>query len=646
MISKKLHHRLIKKALTIRLVEEKFLSLFSEGKLNGTVHTSVGQEFSALAFAGQLSKKDFVFSNHRCHGHYIAFTGDTRGLIAELLGKASGTCGGIGSSQHLCLNNFFSNGIQGGIIPVAAGYALGNKLKKTDAIGLVYIGDGTLGEGVLYETMNIISKWDIPLLIVCENNFYAQSTPQSVNLAGDICARAAAFNINTFKGHTSAPEQLMEDAKTAIDYVRKQSKPAFFLVETFRLNPHSKGDDDRHPAEIESYRAKDYLNIFSKEYPTYYNNYTAAIQKRIDEMVEHILLEAELPIDEYYTPIPTTNSNQWQPLQAINKRQVEFLNHFFKETIATNERMLFLGEDILSPYGGAFKVARDLSVIAPEKVLATPISEAAMMGISNGLALNGFKPFVEIMFGDFVTLAFDQIVNHASKFHHIFNKKVTCPVVLRTPMGGKRGYGPTHSQTLDKFLVGIDNVKTIALNTFFDPAIVYSSILKEQHPVIVIENKTDYGKKILHHQAANFEYSINEDEYPVVKVKPVKAPPTLTIVAYGGMADLVNSLLQDIFVQTDCLPELIVPSIISKLPVDLILQSVGTTGRLLVIEEGSSFAGIGAELLAQVIEKADHKIMAKRIAALPVPIPSVKSLEHIVLPDATRILAEINNSFN
>lgn len=125
------NHRHIKQALTIRAVEEKFLQLFSEGKLNGTVHTCVGQEFSALAFAGQLRKSDFIFSNHRCHGHYIAFTGDVKGLIAELLGKASGTCGGIGSSQHLCHGNFFSNGVQGGIVPVAAGFALGNKLKKT-----------------------------------------------------------------------------------------------------------------------------------------------------------------------------------------------------------------------------------------------------------------------------------------------------------------------------------------------------------------------------------------------------------------------------------------------------------------------------------------------------------------------------------
>src|SRR5213079_2567680 len=115
-----------------------------------------------------------------------------------------------------CNNNFFSNGIQGGIVPVAAGYALGNKLKNNDAIGVVYIGDGTLGEGTLYETMNIISKWEVPLIIVCENNFYAQSTPSSVSLAGDILSRARAFGIKTFNGQTADPETLMEDAKIAI----------------------------------------------------------------------------------------------------------------------------------------------------------------------------------------------------------------------------------------------------------------------------------------------------------------------------------------------------------------------------------------------------------------------------------------------
>ncbi len=639
-------HRQIKEAIRIRKVEEKFLQLFSEGKLNGTVHTCVGQEFSAIAFAGQLKKKDFVFSNHRCHGHYIAFTGDTRGLLAELLGKASGTSGGIGSSQHLCNNNFFSNGIQGGIVPVAAGYALGNKLRQNGAIGVVYIGDGTLGEGALYETMNIISKWEVPLLIVCENNFFAQSTPQHINLAGDIRARAAAFGIKTFKGDTWDPAALIGDAKSAIDYVRTETRPAFFLVETYRLNAHSKGDDDRDPAVVNSFREKDFLQVFEQESPAYYKIYQEAISEEIDHMVEEILQEEDLPIAAYYEYRPYTTDNTWAALEPVNKRQVELINRFFRDKIEQDASTVFLGEDILSPYGGAFKVTKELSQLRPGQVFSTPISESAITGISNGLALNGFKPFAEIMFGDFMTLAFDQIVNHASKFHHMFNKKVNCPVVIRTPMGARRGYGPTHSQTLDKFLVGIDNIKTIALNTFIHPAVVYESVYEEKHPVLVIENKTDYGKKIMQQASAHFVYERNHDVFPVVRIRPALSQPTLTIVAYGGMADLTAAALEDIFVETDFKPELIVPCLISQLPADLVAVSAQKTGRLLVIEEGTAFAGIGAELLAAVAEIAGTGIKVKRIAAYPVPIPSVKSLENIVVPGKNRIIREINETFS
>ncbi len=641
-----LSHRHIKDALRIRKVEEKFLELFSQGKLNGTVHTCVGQEFSAIAFAGQLKKQDFIFSNHRCHGHYIAFTGDARGLLAELLGKASGTSGGIGSSQHLCKGNFYSNGIQGGIVPVAAGYALANKLKGNAAIGIVFIGDGTLGEGVLYETMNIISKWEIPLLIVCENNFFAQSTPQDINLAGDITSRAAAFGIKTSKGDTWNPDQLIAGAKEAIDYVRENSRPLFFLVDTYRLNAHSKGDDDRDPAEVKGFRDRDFLEIFQQTTPAYYDLYQDAISQEIDSMVIDILAEEEMEIDQYYSSTTVPADNSWQPVLPVNKRQAELINTFFRTKLQALDNLIFLGEDIHSPYGGAFKVTRDLSALKPKQVFTTPISEAAITGMSNGLALNGYKPFLEIMFGDFMTLAFDQIVNHASKFHHMFNKQVNCPVVIRTPMGARRGYGPTHSQTLDKFLVGIDNVKTVAINTFIDPGLIYESVLAEQHPVIVIENKSDYGKKIFQHQLTNFIAERNGDRYPVVRLRPVNSAPTLTIVAYGGMADIMAGLLNDIFMESDLKPELFIPSLISALPLELIRNAAEASGRLLVAEEGTSFAGLGSEIITAVMESTTCSINAKRIGAYPVPVPSVKSLENIVIPNKERILNEILLKFS
>jgi 2-oxoisovalerate dehydrogenase E1 component len=640
-----INHKRIREALLIRKVEEKFLELFSQGKLNGTVHTCVGQEFSAIAFAGQLKRKDFVFSNHRCHGHYIAFTNDTRGLIAELLGKKSGTCGGVGSSQHLCNENFFSNGIQGGIVPVAAGFALANKLKENKAIGVVYIGDGTLGEGAFYETLNIVSKWEVPLMVVCENNFYAQSTPQSVNLAGDIMLRAESFGIKTFKGNTWAPDQLLIDAKIGIEFVRETSKPAFFLVETYRLNAHSKGDDDRSKEEVELYKQKDFLTLFQRESPEYYDIYAGEIDALIGGYVKEILNEEELTLDEYFQPAKEASSDTWIPIESISKRQVELINNFFVDEMKENDKVVFIGEDVLSPYGGAFKVARDLSFIKPNRVFSTPISESAIVGISNGLALNGFKPFAEIMFGDFMTLAFDQIVNHASKFHHIFNHKVNCPVVIRTPMGGRRGYGPTHSQTLDKFLIGIDNVLVVALSTLIDPGIVYQNVMTHQHPVIIIENKTDYGKKILSHKARNFVFEVNEDRFPVIRVRPAASTPEITIVTYGGMADLVVSAIEDIFLETDLKPEVIILTQISPLDNSSILRSVIRTKKLVIVEEGSSEGGIGSEVISSIMEKLDEPIKVRRITGMPVPIPSVKTLENIVLPEKSRIINEVKLHF-
>ena len=161
------------KAMMIRAVEQKLLDLFMEGKLVGTVHTCIGQEFTGLAVCGALRPGDLVYSNHRCHGHFLAFTDNIIGLIGEVMGKRSGVCGGRGGSQHLCSKGFYSNGIQGGIVPVAAGLAMTLKLRHPGQIGVVFIGDGTLGEGVIYETMNIASKWQLPLLIVLEHNQYA-----------------------------------------------------------------------------------------------------------------------------------------------------------------------------------------------------------------------------------------------------------------------------------------------------------------------------------------------------------------------------------------------------------------------------------------------------------------------------------------
>ncbi len=634
-------NELYKKAILIRRIEDKFLELFTQGKMNGTVHTCNGQEFSAIAFSNALEQEDFIFSSHRCHGHYIAHTNDVEGLIYELMGKDAGTCGGIGSSQHLCNKNFYSNGIQGGIIPVSAGMAFANKLKKNNQIGLVFIGDGTLGQGLVYETLNIISLFEIPLLVVCEDNGYAQSTSKKNNLAGEIIPRAEAFGIQTYQSNTWDLEALFDQASTSANFVRSNCKPAFHLVKTYRLNHHSKSDDKRPEVEVEKFEHKDPINIFKNENKALYEKFISSIDVQIDKIIKKSDQKKEKDISDYLDK-KSANQNElrYTNLEKFNERVVNRINFFFDDILSKDKSVIFLGEDILSPYGGAFKVANNLSLKYPDNVISTPISEQAITGLSNGLAIKGYRPYLEIMFGDFITLSMDQIINHASKFYHMYNKKVHCPIVIRTPMGGGRGYGPTHSQTLDKILSGINNVTLVALNSFIDPLIIFEEIHKnEKHPVIVIENKIDYSNIVGNKNNDKYKVERSLSSYPVVKCTPMIAAPSITIVSYGGIASDVFDNLLDIFIETEQLPELIVLSKISPLDLQSVFISVKNTRKLIVIEEGGLEFGIGSEIISSVVENlgTNNIDLAQRIGALSVPIPSSKTLEENVLPNKSII---------
>ncbi|MGH3078660.1 MAG: thiamine pyrophosphate-dependent dehydrogenase E1 component subunit alpha [Gaiellaceae bacterium] len=246
----------------IRRFEETLLDLFSQGKLVGTTHTYIGQEANGVGVIDHLDpERDVVFSNHRCHGHYLAFTDDAFGLLSEVMGRATGVCGGKGGSQHLCRGNFYSNGVLGSIVPVATGIALAEKVKGSGAVSTVFLGDGTLGEGVTYESLNIASLWTLPVLFVVENNHYAQSTPVELELAGSIPARAEAFGVEAEALDTTDVEEVHEAAGRAVSRIRETGAPFFLVLDTYRFSPHSKGDDNRDPAEIEERRKRDPLVV-------------------------------------------------------------------------------------------------------------------------------------------------------------------------------------------------------------------------------------------------------------------------------------------------------------------------------------------------------------------------------------------------
>ena len=243
--------RLYEKLYTIRSFETLLLDEFSSGVFPGTTHTSLGHEANAVGVLSHAQENDVVVSNHRCHGHFLAYGGDPTALFAELMGKPGGICGGGGGSQHLQWRNFYSNGIQGGTLAMAAGMAFAEKRAGRNAIVFDFMGDGTLGEGIVYECLNLISLWSLPILIVLENNHIAQTTPIEKAVAGDIPARFEAFGIPTTHLDTYDVTDILPVAGELTRIVRRESRPQALVIETARLGTHSKGDDTRDPMDVE-----------------------------------------------------------------------------------------------------------------------------------------------------------------------------------------------------------------------------------------------------------------------------------------------------------------------------------------------------------------------------------------------------------
>lgn len=315
--------------------------------------------------------------------------------------------------------------------------------------------------------------------------------------------------------------------------------------------------------------------------------------------------------------------------------------------------VLLLGEDILDPYGGAFKATRGCSTAYPERVISTPISEAGLAGLCAGLALRGQRPVLEIMFGDFTTLVADQLINHISKFCWMYNNSVAVPLVVRTPMGGRRGYGPTHSQTLEKLFLGVPGLTVAAPINFDLPGygdisqVLLSRVITEtQAPVLFIENKLQYLLPVLSPaDLADFSAVVHFSAGDAAKLYPsvtlnIKGAPaaSLTLTAYGYMADLARQAQMKLAYEHEIFTELVLPTRLSPFDTSSLEASTARTGRLLTIEEGTLSLGWGAEIAARVAT-AQPGVKLARLAAAETPVPASQVLEKAALPQVEDILS-------
>jgi TPP-dependent pyruvate/acetoin dehydrogenase alpha subunit len=230
--------------LLIRHFELALLDLYARGELHGTTHTCLGQEYVPVAVSGLLRESDQVLSNHRGHGHYLARYDDASGLLAEIMGREGAVCNGVGGSQHIRRPGYLSTGVQGESLPVATGIALHLQRSDPGSLACVYIGDGTWGEGAVYEALNLAALWRLPLLVVVEHNGIAQSTPTSAAMAGTIADRARAFGLRHIGITDTEPARIRTALAPLVELVRV-GEPLVAEFSTHRLGPHSKGDDTR-----------------------------------------------------------------------------------------------------------------------------------------------------------------------------------------------------------------------------------------------------------------------------------------------------------------------------------------------------------------------------------------------------------------
>ena len=329
------------------------------------------------------------------------------------------------------------------------------------------------------------------------------------------------------------------------------------------------------------------------------------------------------------------------------ERCVTALNAALTEAFETRDDVYLLGEDVLDPYGGAFKVTQGLSARWPQRVITTPVSEGAIFGIAAGMALRGWRPVLEIMFGDFIALGFDQTVNGIAKFRAMYNEQVRVPLVVRTPMGGRRGYGPTHSQTLEKLLLGVPGIKVVAPSECHDLRALLHAAIADDDPVFFIENKLMYGRpnrRPAGGRLGDLGCMETEGPFPALSFSGNGfAGAETTIVTYGGMLPIVLEAAVRLIIEDELFTEVVALSRLLPLDLDPVLESVARTGSLVTVEEGTLTAGVGAEIAARVQSEAwdDLRRPVERIAARDGIVPAAPTLEEAVLPGVDDVVIAV-----
>lgn len=641
--------------LTIRESEERTVSLFKKGELqHGHVLPCLGQEAIPSAFSKVLKSIDYVVTGHRGAGHYIARGGDLNGLWAELYGKRTGVMKGRGGHMHLVdmkANTIAGNAIVGAQWVLGTGAGLAAKLEAKGAIAAVFGGEGATNRGTFHEGLNFAAVKKMPIIFVCEFNSYQLWNHASEFLSVEnVADRAVGYGIPGVTVDGNDPLAIHEAAAELAARAREGKGPSLLECKTFKWT--DSGSNLRLPKEEAEYwqAHKDPIRLYRarlEELGVLDAAMDREIRQQINKKLDAAIAYArqcedpspEEGLDEVYSMPPGDSRDEGHPAPTTRSIQyVQALREALREEMLRDESVFLLGEGIGGQQQGVFRVTEGLQQeFGEERVMETPLSEAAIAGAAVGAAIFGRRPVAEIMFNNLLALCGDEIHNQAGKFYYTSGGQVRVPAVIRTSSWMRAVSGPHHGGVLDAWMLHSPGVKVVAPSSPADAKGLLKASIRDDDPVVFIE-----------HSALYFTGGpVPEGDYviPIGKADIKRKGKDVSVITYGA---LVNEAIRaaDELARKGIDVEVVDLRSLKPLDVETILDSVERTGRVVVAYEGYMMGGVGAEISAIIAECAvdclDGPVV--RVAAPDVPQPHNARLLEAVIVSKDQLIAGINKA--
>ena len=325
-----------------------------------------------------------------------------------------------------------------------------------------------------------------------------------------------------------------------------------------------------------------------------------------------------------------------------NQTCLENLNTAMLDLASNDEKVIFIGEDIKAPYNGAYKVEKGLSELCPNRVISTPISEESFTGLASGLAMSGYKPIVDFMFSDFMTLGFDMILNFCSKYPDMYGRELKLPMIIRSANGGYRGYGATHSQSMQKYFMGIPNVFVYEMTPYHDNKKVFELMFNKNKLCMFFEEKTLYTQKMFKpdkDEIFKLDYIGDNDNWAYISTGSNRSD--VSIISTGGLSDVALDSALELLTDYEIEAEIFIPSQLYPVEISQIIDRLIKTSNVVIIEEGTYGANWGSVVLSELQKLQQGKNLIEKINLLSSKaqaIPANTKFENQVLINKEKIV--------